>query len=196
MQAAAQDGIPTAFVVNGDGKVAWIGHPMEMDKALADIVAGKWDLAAVSARFKQEQAAKRKFNQLREQLVEALNSGDSKKVLKVIDSAVADDPKMETILGAQKYLVLAGKDGDPDKAQEYGKRLVDTVLKDNPNRLNELAWTIVGSEDKTKPDPKQVKVALAAAQRADEVTKGKDASVIDTLARAHFFSGEVAKAVE
>jgi thiol-disulfide isomerase/thioredoxin len=196
MQAAAQEGIPTAFIVNGDGKVAWIGHPMEMDKPLADIVAGKWDLATVSAQFKREQAAKRKFNRLREHLVEALNSGDSKKVLKVIDGAVAEDPKMETILGPQKYLVLAGKDGDPDKAQAYGKRLVETVLKDEPNRLEELAWTIVGSEDKTKADPKQIKVALAAAQRAEEVTKGKDPSVIDTLARAYFFSGDVAKALE
>src|SRR5262249_17993631 len=140
MQAAAQDGIPTAFIVNGDGKVAWIGHPMEVDKPLADVVAGKWDLATVSAQFKREQAEKRKLSRLGEQLKEAFNSGDAKKILKVIDGAVADDPKMETILGTQKYLVLAGKDGDPDKAQEYGKRLVETVLKDNPSRLEELAW--------------------------------------------------------
>src|SRR5207244_3356455 len=28
MQAAGQGGIPIAFIVNGDGKIAWIGHPM------------------------------------------------------------------------------------------------------------------------------------------------------------------------
>ncbi|MGY8756745.1 MAG: TlpA family protein disulfide reductase, partial [Phycisphaerales bacterium] len=31
MKAAGQNGIPTAFIVDGNGKVAWIGHPMSMD---------------------------------------------------------------------------------------------------------------------------------------------------------------------
>jgi thiol-disulfide isomerase/thioredoxin len=30
MQAAGQDGIPTAFLVDTKGKIAWIGHPMEL----------------------------------------------------------------------------------------------------------------------------------------------------------------------
>ena len=28
MMAAGQNGIPTAFVINKEGKIAWIGHPM------------------------------------------------------------------------------------------------------------------------------------------------------------------------
>src|SRR5436190_8031123 len=32
MDAAAQQGIPTAFIVNADGRVAWIGHPTQMDQ--------------------------------------------------------------------------------------------------------------------------------------------------------------------
>src|SRR5207244_3807159 len=31
MEAAGQDGIPAAFVVNGDGVVAWVGHPNDLD---------------------------------------------------------------------------------------------------------------------------------------------------------------------
>jgi len=40
MGAADQNGIPTAFIVNGDGVIAWIGHPMRMDKPLADSSTG------------------------------------------------------------------------------------------------------------------------------------------------------------
>ena len=40
MQAANQGGIPTAFIVK-NGTIAWIGHPMEMDKVLDNIVSGK-----------------------------------------------------------------------------------------------------------------------------------------------------------
>ena len=42
MVPAEQDGIPAAFIVNGDGVVAWIGHPGELDKPLDQIVLGKW----------------------------------------------------------------------------------------------------------------------------------------------------------
>ena len=56
MTAAGQEGIPAAFIVNKEGKIAWIGHPMEMDKPLEKIVAGTWDMK--EAREEQRKAAK------------------------------------------------------------------------------------------------------------------------------------------
>ena len=44
MEASGQNGIPTAFIVNKEGKIAWIGHPMEMERPLEKIIAGTWDL--------------------------------------------------------------------------------------------------------------------------------------------------------
>ena len=44
MEAAEQGGIPCAFIVGKDGVIQWIGHPMEMDKPLAAVAAGTWDL--------------------------------------------------------------------------------------------------------------------------------------------------------
>lgn len=34
MEAAKQRGIPTSFLVNGEGKIEWIGHPAGMDRPL------------------------------------------------------------------------------------------------------------------------------------------------------------------
>src|SRR5262249_13683881 len=46
MNAAGQDGIPTAFLVDTQGKLAWIGHPMELKESTIDeVLAGKFDLA-------------------------------------------------------------------------------------------------------------------------------------------------------
>lgn len=43
MTASAQRGIPTAFVVH-QGRVAWIGHPMDqLESVLKDVVAGTFD---------------------------------------------------------------------------------------------------------------------------------------------------------
>jgi len=40
MKAFGQNGIPTAFIVDGSGKVAWVGHPMDgLDAALKQVVA-------------------------------------------------------------------------------------------------------------------------------------------------------------
>jgi thiol-disulfide isomerase/thioredoxin len=40
LEAAGQDGIPSAFIVDGDGKIAWIGHPMDsMEKAIDAVLS-------------------------------------------------------------------------------------------------------------------------------------------------------------
>jgi thiol-disulfide isomerase/thioredoxin len=43
MKASGRNGIPTVFIVDGKGNIAWIGNPMGgMDSALESIVAGDW----------------------------------------------------------------------------------------------------------------------------------------------------------
>ncbi len=42
MEAAGQDGIPTAFLVDTKGNIAWIGHPMALkDSVIENVLAGK-----------------------------------------------------------------------------------------------------------------------------------------------------------
>jgi len=38
MQAAGQTGIPTAFIVDGEGVIRWIGHPLDIDAPLHQLV--------------------------------------------------------------------------------------------------------------------------------------------------------------
>lgn len=194
MEAAGQSGIPTAFIIN-EGKVAWIGHPMEMDKPLAQIASGKYDLVAAAKEYKAEKAKKQKLRELRSKLVEAQKEGP-KALVKVIDKAIDDEPKLEPMLGTLKFVALAGQDGDADKALDYGKHLVEKVVADDPQALNRIAWAVVDPDAKNKPDAKLLKLALQAAQRADELAKSKDGAIADTLAKAYFDNGVVAKAVE
>jgi thiol-disulfide isomerase/thioredoxin len=41
MEPAGQGGIPCTFIVGRDGKIAWIGHPVAMDKHLDAAIAAK-----------------------------------------------------------------------------------------------------------------------------------------------------------
>lgn len=49
MKPAGQNGIPAAFIVDGNSKIAWIGHPGNMDEPLKAIVEGEYDGASDAA---------------------------------------------------------------------------------------------------------------------------------------------------
>ncbi len=196
LDASGQSGIPTAFIVNRDAKVAWIGHPMEMEKVLEQVVAGTFDLQAAAKKFKEEQAMLRKLRELRARLASAEREGGNKAVLKVLDEAILENAALETMLGLQRFAILSQANDTDAQAQEYGRRLMDKVFKDNPDALSNLAWLVVQPGAPQKPTPGLVKVALLAALRADELTERKDPNYADTLARAYFVSGNRKKALE
>jgi tetratricopeptide (TPR) repeat protein/thiol-disulfide isomerase/thioredoxin len=56
MEAAGQNGIPTAFLVDTTGHIAWIGHPMVLkEQLIEEVLAGKFDLQKAAAQYAQEQ---------------------------------------------------------------------------------------------------------------------------------------------
>ncbi len=184
MAAARQDGIPTAFVVDKEGKIAWIGHPMELDDVLAKIVAGKFDA-------KKEAAARKLLAELGEKLGEAMADEQWDKAMKLLDEIAIARPDMVQQLAPMRFHVLLRKK-QYDAAYKLGADLMDQ-LKDDPQALNELAWTIATDEGIEKRD---LDLAEKMARRAVELSKEEDAAILDTLARVLFDKGQVDKAIE
>ncbi|MBL8874713.1 MAG: TlpA family protein disulfide reductase [Phycisphaerae bacterium] len=56
MQAAQQTGIPTAFIVDQKGRVAWIGHPAVMETPLEAVLKGEFDIENAKAEFEKSMA--------------------------------------------------------------------------------------------------------------------------------------------
>ncbi|GJQ28674.1 MAG: hypothetical protein HBSAPP03_05580 [Phycisphaerae bacterium] len=73
MQAAGQNGIPSSFVVDGTGTIAWIGHPMELDMVLDEVVKGSW---SVTEGPKKLEAAAKAYTDAAEKYKDGLNAGD------------------------------------------------------------------------------------------------------------------------
>lgn len=48
LKAAEISTIPTAIIVDGQGRIADITHPMDLDETLPQIIADKWDTAAAA----------------------------------------------------------------------------------------------------------------------------------------------------
>jgi thiol-disulfide isomerase/thioredoxin len=193
MVAAEQDGIPTAFIVT-KGKVAWIGHPMEMDGPLAKVVAGDFDISAAAAKYREEKVAERKLAAVLEKLRPALQAQDHKEALAVLDKALADDAALEGRLGPLKFnlMLQAGDTG----AAGYGRKLVEGACKDDAGALNNIAWSLVDPDSKLPAARRDARLAVRAAERANELTKGEDPAILDTLAKACFDSGDPARALE
>jgi thiol-disulfide isomerase/thioredoxin len=68
-RAVNHHGIPTAFIINRDGVIAWIGHPMGLkEQVLDDIVSGRQDLAKARADYQKEFANPREKGALEKTL--------------------------------------------------------------------------------------------------------------------------------
>jgi thiol-disulfide isomerase/thioredoxin len=187
LKASGQDGIPCAFVVDKEGKVAWIGHPMNgMGRVIEQLVAGTFDI-----KKEAEMAAKRQDLQRRFQ--EAAQAKDADKLLALADEALIVDPDAAVQINMMKFQLLLMEKHDYPTAYALVTKLAENELKDNAEALNQIAWTILDGEGIEKRD---LDLALKLATCADELTKHENAPVLDTLARAHFDKGQVAKAVE
>ncbi len=55
LEAAGQAAIPVAFVIDGRGRIAWLGHPQNLESVLDQVLMGRWDVAAYRAKFEAKQ---------------------------------------------------------------------------------------------------------------------------------------------
>jgi thiol-disulfide isomerase/thioredoxin len=193
MAAAGQNGIPAAFIVNGEGKVAWIGHPASMEKPLEQIMSGKWDLAKEAAAYRKSKESEEKVKPLQRKIQQAMQAEDFDAAIAAMDELMAMDPKFKEQFSMQKFMMLLKAD-KPEKAYAIGNEMVDGIFKDNSQALNQIAWTIVDPAE--TPSKQDLKLALKAAKRADELTKHEDAAIVDTLAKVYHDSGEMSKALD
>ncbi|MBL0921102.1 MAG: redoxin domain-containing protein [Phycisphaerales bacterium] len=214
MEASGQDGIPTVMVINGEGKLAWIGHPLDgLDDVVEKVRAGEWDLEAAAAKHRAEMeekarereamaAAREKLMPIMERLQGAGMAGDWDGFVVAIDEVLGMEPELleaaglprtQMMFARGRVMIEPDKMNDPAKGYAYLASVVDGAAKDDGYALNEIAWWIVDDEALEKRD---LDLALRAAERANELGMGKIPPVLDTLARVHFLRGDLEKAID
>lgn len=167
MRAGGRNGIPSAFIVDQRGYIAWMGHPMSMDEPLEKVVNGSWDLKAAAKEHVEAVKLEAKQMEQRKVLVELLT------------------PVSEAM-----------NKGDFDTAYKgLAKAIENEAVWDNANVLNSFAWTMSDPDNTTITD-RNPKLAVKMAERAVELTKGKNTAILDTLAWAYYQAGMKDKAIE
>lgn len=125
LKAAGIDGIPSSFIIQ-KGKVAWIGHPMELDSILTAIQAGTYDIDAVIKEKKEQEEKNAKvmgqMNDLKKAYADAETAKDYPKAIHIIDSAIEAMPPFKFIFMTDKFRILMDHFGE-DQAIAYGREV-------------------------------------------------------------------------
>jgi thiol-disulfide isomerase/thioredoxin len=207
MEAAGQEGIPCAFVVDKHGMIAWIGHPMTLEERVLDeVLADKFDLKKATADYeptakkleakKKEREAIAKQREPLMKLSSKLNAAMRDKHWDEADSTINEIEKLlpeeaRAGLAHVRFRVALGK-GDGKAAGKFALQVSD-ANKDDAGMQNELAWTLLTNKDLKERD-------LAAAEkisiRANDAAQGKDPAIMDTLARAYFMQDKKDEAIQ
>jgi len=102
MHAAGQDEHPIAFIIDKDTKIAWIGHPMNLDEPIAQMIEGKYDLKAFAEKFTpaQEKAGKELYIKTRyatlcKSIIEADKANNYAKVILESESLLPKEPLLK-----------------------------------------------------------------------------------------------------
>jgi thiol-disulfide isomerase/thioredoxin len=186
MKAAGQNGIPCSFVVDGTGKIVYIGNPIFLDVPMEQLAAGTWDLQKGNATIADAEA----------QLlgIHKAIGAEPKSAAGKITEFETKYPAFASLVAPLKFDALLAA-GDFPAAYAYGGKLVDeAIAKKNADELNVIAWKIVD------PDATWAKLdldlALRAAEKSVALTQENDGAVLDTLARVYFLKGDIKKAIE
>ena len=138
-KAFDEEGIPTTFVIDAQGRVAWIGHPNHLDSVLQKIVNNTWDIkAALFKRVFDDQWEKSdyevvdKVHQFQGRYYDLGNIGFPDSTLSVINEMVKKRPDLKYTPWMVSYTFSALLLSDPQKAYEYGKAAMATTTYDGP----------------------------------------------------------------
>lgn len=192
MKAAGQTGVPTAFVVNRHGIIAWIGHPMALQQTvLEEILADQFDVASYAAEFEDQQKQMEREQALGQKLAGELKAQDWDAALVTVTEIENSLPEAarSKVSSIRLQILLHRKDyAGAYKLAEFSSDLwpKDAYLQ------NDLAWALATTEG---VDKSGFAVAKKIAERANAAANGMSPGVLDTLARTQFLTGETNEAV-
>lgn len=175
MQAAGEEGIPLAFIVDGSGRIVWKGHPMTMEKVVEAVVAGTFDAAAFTKAAEMEQKVQMDIYKL-------TLAKDWKGVLGVLGTF---QPSTKTGKEQADMWTLQAQLHLDEKAAE---RAYAKIIEEDSDILLNLGILIVGEEGLSK-----VWYARAATLLTPEVEK--EPALLGKLALAQFNAGDTKAAV-
>jgi thiol-disulfide isomerase/thioredoxin len=209
LEAADVNGIPHAFVV-ADGKVAWMGHPMQLtDEIIGDILTGTPLAAAapIADKIPQRRLSKPAMPATKtpgdpemaaaqaklDALSEAMRNRDWDAAEKALPAAAGVLPPQEGKELRESIEAQIGlARGDPSKFYAQLSKLADEEF-DDAEAMNEIAWRLLTMKSFEKI--RNLTLAEKCAVQAVKLTKETHPDKLDTLARLRWLQGKKEEAI-
>jgi thiol-disulfide isomerase/thioredoxin len=190
MNGAGRSTIPTVFVIDKEGKIAWIGHPMMgLDDALAKIVAGTFDPAKEQEAAKQREDNRQIGMRMATRLQQRVQAKDWDAALEIADNIIEIDPVMFAPTSVAKMRILVKELKDAKLAKEWGNVSVEK-FKGSSLALREQARLLLESEG----DLRDLELARRLAEAAVAAAPADETETFLVLASVQAASGDTAGA--
>lgn len=163
MTAFKQRGIPSAFIVDAKGLVAWFGHPMsDMDGVLEKVVAGTFDQETYAQEKAERDAAEQALRKLYQEYITAVQGGATiEETRPTAETFIESAPPVALNALAWQIMSIRSVD-DSNRDLEIALKAVTKANADTDGENPIILDTYAMALSKTG----QLKEALAAAEKA------------------------------
>jgi thiol-disulfide isomerase/thioredoxin len=191
MTAAGQQGIPTAFVIDQDGKIAWIGVPFTGLDKIVPLVAHHQLTADLAAKIKADYKANlAQFLILEKQAEDDLKKNDLNGALKACDDSIGLMPVFDDYVIPVKYEALNRI--DREKGRAYAHEIIRTH-SNAPVLLITMMGRRILADTSKDADYATALELIRAGMKCVDFDEGFEG---DLLAEAYAKTGNYAMAVE
>lgn len=173
-RAAKLPGIPATFVVDGQGRIAWLGHPMHLEVVLPAVLKGAFDARQFEDKLAVLEKTQGTFGT-------AFKQGDYKAALKVAEGLPEGEPAFASSRSVMRLIALVHLD------QEGAEKVYAEM--ERAGHANELLASILMAQEGI-PNIWRVRAAGLVKQAA------KRKQDLYNLAEVQFKAGLKAEAVE
>lgn len=171
MKAGGRNGIPSAFIVDQKGKIAWVGHPMSIDETLEAAVKGEIDYEAAIQEAKNEQlvSAAYRAGMTKMNSEEKAEAEDGYTIMRALVMQHGKDNA--GMLNQVAWPVLDPNSPvthrDYEFALELGKRAAELTKFEDPMILDTYAYALFKTGN-IKEAAKQQRKALQLVKNSEE----------------------------
>ena len=208
LRASGRSSIPSSYVVDQEGTVAWIGHPQQQDPktgktemvtVIEGLLSGTFDMEAATAEargeiLKEREKAKsaERVQELMEEMGQAWASGDREKTMEMIDRVIEMSPESGAELAVRKAEILLYELNRGEDASAFVRTMIEGPYLEDAETLTQLSSLMSGELD---PGPEGRQAGVDAARRAVELI-GEEPNALAQLGHAQFVAGDIEDAIE
>jgi thiol-disulfide isomerase/thioredoxin len=190
MKASGQNGIPCSFVVDKQGKIAYIGHPLFLDIVLPKVLAGTWEPKAGAETLAK---ADKDFDAAYAVIMG--NNPSPKDGLQALAKFAANWPALaDNVYMVPSKLGLLVRGKHFPEAKELAEHMIFRgIVRGDTSGLRGVSTAL--RDDSTKGRPDLTALAVKAAEACYEVDQENVAGLLNLL-EAYALAGEHAKLKE